>query len=580
MKNFWKMTLATVVGLLLFSIVCTGISIFFFVAIAASTSQTTVIKQDAVYHLKLKGSVVDRVDSDEYAEFMSVFSKTDKPIALDDFKATLIEAANNDNIHGVYLEVGSLSAAPASIQAMRSALQDFKESGKFIVAYADNYSQNTYWISSIADKVYLNPMGNVMLYGVNMSGFYFGETLKKIGVKMQVFRVGTFKSAVEPYVSDHMSEANKLQMSSLANGIWSAMLTDIAESRKLTVEQLQAFADNGDFMAETEIALQKGLVDSLCYESAMNDVLENLVGNKPNKYSLSKIKSTITPEKYKQNKIAVLYASGAIDGGSKEGIDSEDICQELQKLAKDSSVKAVVLRINSPGGSAFGSEQMWHAAQMLKEKKPLVVSMGDYAASGGYYMACNANKIVAEPTTLTGSIGIFSIIPDAQGLFDKVGLAIDGVSTAKYAAMGDISKPMTTDEKILFQNTVNRGYELFVKRCAQGRDMTIDEIKKVAEGRVWLGEQALKLGLVDELGGLDKAVAIAAELAEVDKYAVKEYPAKKDLFTKIMEDFQMNASARVMAKQLGEYAAYYEAFQKANAAMGIQARIPYEIIFE
>ena len=509
---------------------------------------------------------------------MSILSDNKGTIALNDLQQALSYAANDDNVKGIYLEVGSLNVAPASAQAIRSALTAFKESGKFIVAYADNYDQNAYWIASTADKIYMNPQGNTMLRGVTMGSWFFGETLKKLGIKMQVFRVGTFKSAVEPYISDHMSIDNRLQMQSLADGIWQDILSDISISREVPTSQLQAFADNGDFFKQAELTVTNGLVDSLCYKSAMDSVLKVMVGAKPTKYTYSELKKIPVKLHTKADQIAVLYASGAIDGGSNDGINSDDICKELEKLANNKKVKAVVLRVNSPGGSAFGSEQMWHAAEMLKEKKTLVVSMGDYAASGGYYMSCNADKIVAEPTTLTGSIGIFGLIPDVQGLFNKVGLAVDGVSTAKYADLTNISRPMSTDEKMLFQSMVNNGYELFVKRCAEGRDLSIADIEKVAQGRVWLGQQAVEIGLVDTLGGLNTAIEIAAQLANIDTYNVKSYPAKKDLFTKIMEDFKVSASAKLLEYQIGDYARYFNHIKEAEQTMGIQARIPFNLI--
>ncbi|HPW90609.1 MAG TPA: signal peptide peptidase SppA [Paludibacteraceae bacterium] len=580
MKTFFKMTLATIVGLLLFSVLGVIISLSFLGAIAASSEKTMPIESNSVFELTLKGVLVERSEENSLASILSSFDDSQVTMGLDDLLLTIDKASKNENIKGLYLNIEDFSAAPASIKEIRQALINFKETGKFITAYADNYTNGTYYLASVADRVAMNPQGILGLTGISMNTVFFKDALDKLGVKMQVFKVGTFKSAVEPYVNTKMSDANRLQMTQLSNSIWSDMLADMSKSRKLDVAVLNRFADEGLFFAESEKAYELGLVDTLIYENLVDSILVAFAGDDYKSVGFKAMKNATTNDKYSSDKVAVVYAIGAIDGGNEEDMKSDKIAETLLELADDDDVKAVVLRVNSPGGSAYGSEQIWHAATLVKAQKPLIVSMGDYAASGGYYISCVADTIVAQPSTITGSIGIFGLLPNFKGLTEKIGLDFDGVKTNNFADFGMVARPVTTAEKVLFQNYVNRGYELFVKRCADGRGMAIDSIKAVAEGRVWTGVDAHKLGLVDVLGGLDTAVELAVQKAGLTNYNLKTYPDKKDFLQELMSDFYTSLETRTLRNQLGENYRYVNYLKTLQAQQGVQAVMPFIIEFE
>ena len=417
------------------------------------------------------------------------------------------------------------------------------------------------------------------IHGCVASSMFYKRALDKLGVKMQVFKVGTFKSAVEPYILTEMSEANRLQLNRMVEGLLQSVEQDIVNTRNISATDLNKYANEGLFFADNNITVEMGLIDSLVYEQDVKEIIKNEFGKNADFVGVNYMSKVNVTSDFSANKIAVLYANGDIDGNSDSSMDSEEIVKELNKLAKNDKVKAVVLRVNSPGGSAFGSEQMWYAAQQLKSKKPLIVSMGAYAASGGYYMSCMADTIVAENTTLTGSIGIFGMMPDIQGLTDKLGLDVDIVKTHNYSDLGNIFRPMTQNEKNLMQNQVNRGYDLFVKRCADGRGIPENRIREIAEGRVWLGKDALNLGLVDIIGGLDEAVEIAAEKADLDVYAVSSYPKKKTLVEMFTGDFINNVSLKILKNKLGGDAELFNQYLYLKNMTGIQAIMPYQVEF-
>lgn len=576
MKKFLKMTLATIVGLCIFSFVTILLTMGIVGAIITASEGTTTVEPNSVFHLKLNGVLTERAGGDEMNTLRALVDKKSEPIALDEILKAIRTAANNENIDGIYLDCGnSFAASPASLLEIKNALAEFKQTGKFIVSYADSYSQGTYLLASTADKIMLNPYGEVMLTGIQMQTFFVKDLLDKIGVEMQVVKVGTYKSAVEPYINMHMSDANREQLTVLTSSIWGNYLNEISAARHLDKSVFETYANEGKFFDQAEVLIDLGLVDSLVYRNEMKAFLEQLTDTeKPKMLDLDAVTHIETSEKISENKIAVLYAFGEIDGG-KEGIDSEKITEELIKLAEDDDVKAVVLRVNSPGGSAFGSEQMWHATTLIKAKKPLIVSMGDYAASGGYYMSCAADSIVAQPNTITGSIGIFGLFPNFQGVTKKAGINFEGVKTNELSDFGTRTRPLTTVERNLLQKYINRGYETFVQRCADGRHMTTDAIKAIGEGRVWSGTDALRLGLVDELGGLDKAIAIAAEKAELaDDYKIEEFPAKRTLFEELMENFS-NVKTTCAQEILGNNFAYYQHIEQLKNQSGIQARLPF-----
>ena len=583
MKQFLKFTLATIVGVILVWLL--GILIFFGVlgAIASSSETETVLKPNSVYEIKLEGTLIDRSKDDPLtsAYTSALGLSSDGEIGLDDILTNIEKAKNDQNIVGIYLKGGSMSARTASIREIRNALLDFKKSGKFIVSYADNYTQGMYYLVSCADKILLNPDGMLELKGLSTETMYFKNTLDKLGIDVQVVKVGTFKSAVEPYINTKMSDANRLQINVFLNSIWNTLLKDISASRKIPFEKLNMYADEMMTYQPTEKSKQYGLVDSLVYVDQVDSIIRKCAKNQELTYvKHSAMTKLPDPGKYNKNKIAVIYALGEITDTDGDGIVAKDMVKTINEVAKDSAVKAVVFRVSSPGGSAYASEQIWHALNVLKTKKPLIVSMGDYAASGGYYISCTANTIVAQPNTITGSIGIFGLIPNIKGLNEKIGLSYDGVKTNKMSDAISINRAFTPEERGLMQNYVNRGYELFVKRCAEGRKMTTDQIKAIAEGRVWTGEDAIKIGLVDKIGGLNDAIAIAAKQAKVDGYNINEYPEKENFTTKLLKDLGKDVQLKFVKAQLGEHYQLFDQIKKMESMKGIQAKMPYDLIIQ
>ena len=587
MKQFLKFTLATIVGIIITSILFVLISFAIVGAIAGASDSATVLKPNSVYELNLEGILIDRSQDDPFTgAFASAMGKpSDNSIGLDDVLSNISKAKKDDNIVGIYLKGGSLSGGIASIKEIRNALIDFKKSGKFIVAYADNYSQRMYYLVSVADKILLNPQGMLELKGLSAQTMFFKKTLDKLGIEMQIVKVGTFKSAVEPLVNTKMSDANRLQVTVFMNSIWNTILKEIAVSRKIPFEKLNMYADEMMMFQPTEKAKQYALVDSLVYIDQVDSILkmsakdlkkdDKLVFVKHS--SMMKVADTA---KFDKNKVAIIYAVGEITDNEGEGIVAKTMVKTINDVAKDDQVKAVVFRISSPGGSAFASEQICHALTMLKAKKPVIVSMGDYAASGGYYIACMADKIVAQPNTITGSIGIFGVIPNFSGLNEKLGISYDGVKTNRMSDAISFTRRFTPDERSLMQNYVNRGYELFVKRCAEGRKMKPDQIKAIAEGRVWTGEDALKIGLVDKIGGLNDAVKMAVAKAKLSTYNISEHPEKEDFATKFLKNFTKDIQTSLLKSQLGEQYNAFKQIRNLDKINGIQARMSYDLIIQ
>ncbi len=581
MKEFLKYTLATVTGIILTGAAFFVLSVITLIGmIAASSGTETRVEKNSIFTLELNGTVEER-----YAESLldQYFGDDFITYGLDDILSSIKKAKENNDINGIYLKAGNFACGSASLTAIRKALLDFKKSGKFIIAYGGQYTQATYYICSVADKLILNPSGNISWHGLSAQTMFYKGLLDKIGVEMQVFRVGTYKAAVEPFIATEMSAANREQTEAFIGSIWQQMLADIAQSRGILPKVLDSLAEQNMDFQPAETYISTGMADTLMYKDEVVSYLKEINGyDDLNLLSLGDMKNVRrnTPKDKSGNVIAVYYAAGEIDGGSpNDGIESDKMARDLRKLREDESVKAVVLRVNSPGGSAYGSEQIWREVEMLKQTKPVVVSMGDYAASGGYYLSCAAHKIVAEPTTLTGSIGIFGMVPNAKGLIqDKLGLKFDVVKTNKYADMGQISRPFNEDEKALMQNMVNNGYELFTKRCADGRHMSQDSIKHIAEGRVWTGEMAQKLNLVDELGGLDKAVAIAKNMAQLETYSLVDYPEKEDFFSALLNTgVEHYVESRLIKGNYDEYLKGFSLLQNIENADRLQARMPFII---
>ena len=570
-------------GVVLAGVVFTILGIVGMVGMVASSDTETIVKENSILVLDLDGSLSERVEDNP---LQSLLGEEYQVYGLDDILSSIQKAKENENIKGIYLQTGILNASFASLEEIRNTLKDFKESGKFIVAYADQYMQNMYYLASVADKVIVNPQGSIAWQGLSSQTIFFKDLLKKIGVEMEIFKVGTYKSAVEPFIATEMSDANREQVSTFLHSIWGRLLEDISASRSIPAETLDKYADGFLMLEPAETYIANGMADTLMYKDGVLNYLKELTGREANEslrtLSLEDMKNVKrhTPLDKSGNIIAVYYAFGGIDDttSAEEGIQSEKVIKDLRKLREDETVKAVVLRVNSPGGSAYGSEQIWREVVLLKQEKPVIVSMGDYAASGGYYISCAADCIVADPTTLTGSIGIFGMFPNMENLLsDKLGLHFETVKTNLHADMGDMTRPFNATEKAAMQNYINNGYKLFVQRCAEGRGMSTEAIEKIAEGRVWTGSTAKELGLVDELGGLDKALEIAVQKAGIENYSVLNYPGKDNILTTLLNEGKKDYIESQMAETLGEYYDYAKFVRNIKNADRIQARMPFEL---
>lgn len=584
MKDFIKYTMATVVGLVLVSIIMGILTFVSMAGMIASEGMSSPIEKKSVLRITLKGSITERAGEEN--PLSKLGGEATQQIALDQALQALEKAAKNDKIEGIYMEGGILSAYPAEVQELRQALLEFKKSGKWIIAYADTYSRSAYYLCSVADKVYLNPIGMLDWSGLSSNPMFFTGLMKKLGIKMQVFKVGTYKSAVEPYIAEQMSDANREQVSSYQQSIWNNMLKDVAKSRKTTAEALNSLADSLTILSGPEASVKGGLVDKLCYQDEVKKILKNKAKMEEDEslrfVSISDVALSEELNDKVDDEIAVYYAYGEIKeditGGfaQESAITSKQMTKDLQELREDDDVKAVVLRVNSPGGSAYASEQIWREVQLLSKEKPVIVSMGALAASGGYYISCGANKIFAEPTTLTGSIGIFGMIPDATELLtDKLGLSFDVVKTNAHSDFGAMGRPLNESECRLMQAHINQGYELFTGRVAQGRKISQDSVKAVAEGRVWTGEQAMKIGLVDKLGNLNDAIAAAAKAAKIEKYSVGRYPEPAPWFASLLQEKKADYMDSQMRSALGEFYPAFSLIRDLKNQDAIQARMTF-----
>lgn len=583
MKEFLRSTLATITGVLICGFIFIILGVTMLAGIVASSESETLVMPNSVFTLELKGTVQERYQPSPVDQF---FEDQISTYGLEDILSSIQKAKENEQIKGIYLHTGALACSTASLQAIHRALADFKQSGKFLIAYADMYTQGGYYLASVADKVIVNPVGSLSWHGLASETMFLKDFLAKIGVKMQIFRVGTYKSAVEPMTNTEMSPANREQTQAFLESTWKSIVDDVAASRNISVDSLNLLADKNMDLRPAEDYVHCGLADTLMYKDEVLSYLKSLAGltEEDDFHTLSldemtRVKSA-TPKSKTRDVVAVYYAYGEIDNGSSydEGINSEKMTKDLRDLRKDKNVKAVVLRVNSPGGSAYGSEQIWREVNLLKAEKPVVVSMGDYAASGGYYISCAANKIVAEPATLTGSIGIFGMMPDASELLtNKLGLHFDGVKTHKMADMGSMSRPFNAEESALMQQMVNQGYALFTKRCAEGRNIPLEELCKIAEGRVWTGSMAKELKLVDELGGLDTAIQLAAELGKVKDYKLKSYPAKQDFLTELLNTRTDRYIHGQLQETFGEYYQGFEWLRHVKQSDRLQARLPFNM---
>ena len=582
MKDFFKYVLATVVGIMLVGIFSFFMGLMMLVSLALSSNQKPMIEDNSILRISLSGTISERATSNPWAIFFS--NDLAEQQGLDDIIKAIKVAGEDEDIKGIYIEGGMLQSDFATLQELRKALSDFKESGKFIIAYGESYTQGAYYVASVADKVLVNPSGMLDWHGLSSQPVFYKDLMEKVGVKMQIFRVGTYKSAVEPYMLSGMSPANREMTQSMLNNLWGNICKEVSASRRISTDSLNAYADRYQALAEPTSYVKQKLVNGLAYIDEVRQTLRNqLGGKKVNLVEASEL-AKLYDEGSSSSKIVVYYASGEIFGaeGNMSGLNGEQIIgknvvEDLDALANDKKVKAVVLRVNSPGGSAYASEQIWHAVELLKKKKPVIVSMGGYAASGGYYISCGADYIISEPTTLTGSIGIFGMVPDASGLLEgKLGLHFDAVSTNKAYDLEPATGHLSPAAGAAMQAYVDRGYKLFISRVAAGRHMTVQRVNEIGQGRVWTGQQALALKLVDRLGTLDDAIAEAAKRAKLIDYKVIASDIETDFFSSLLSNVQEDYLERKLKTVLGTY---YDPLRFAESIRGrdaLQARMFFE----
>ena len=586
MKDFFKNVFATFVGIFLFVLVTLLLGFVCIFGMVLSSESTTEIENNSVLVINLSGPLSERSDKNVMAEFIGNVASG---VSLEDVLSGIEKAKTNKNIKGIYIEAGAFAPnSYASLQEIREALIDFTKSHKWIVAYGDSYTQSSYYLASVANDVYLNPQGMLDWHGLSSQRIYLKDMLAKFGVKMQVSKVGTYKSATEMFTEEKMSDADRQQTSTYLNGIWKYLLKGVSESRNIPIAKLNEYADSVITFANPTSYLKMKLIDKLLYTDQVRNEVKKRLGinsdDEIHQISLTDLKA-VEPAKG-GSEVAVYYAYGDIVDSpvsntsfNQHSIVGKDVCNDLKELMDDDDVKAVVIRVNSGGGSAFASEQMWHQIMELKKVKPVVVSMGGYAASGGYYMSVPANWIVAEPTTITGSIGIFGMFPDFSGLAsEKLGIKFDEVKTNKNGTFGSTMRPLTPDEMRMLQVYIDRGYTTFKNRVAQGRNLTMVQVEAIAQGHVYTGEDALKIKLVDELGGLDKAVKKAAQLAKIENYHTVSYPSPVNWFDQIFgENVQDNYLNEQLYTSLGVFYQPFSILRTINQQSAIQARLPYII---
>jgi protease-4 len=588
MKQFFKFVLATFIGIFLAFILIVIICLVF---VAAGSSKTTDVESNSILHIQLNKPIAERTPNNPLKDIPFLGLDKEENPGLNDILADIKKAKTDDNVKGIFLDESYMISGQATTEEIRNSLLDFKKSGKFIVAYSEVYTQQFYYLASVADKIYMNPKGIFDFSGFSSQVTFLKGALDKLGIEVQIIKVGTYKSAVEPYFLTKMSPANREQVTSYLGSMYDHFLTGISASRKINKDSLFYYA-NELKVQYPEDALKYKFVDGLKYKDEILEGLKDLTGA-DKKQDLKSVEladythaetQTDGGKKTADNRIAIVYASGEIDAGegNDSKIGSESVSKALRKVRLDSKVKAVVLRVNSPGGSSLASDVIWREVAMTRKVKPIIVSMGDYAASGGYYISCAADSIFAEPNTITGSIGIFAVLPNMQKLLnDKLGITFDGVKTGKYADLGDVSRPLTPAEKMILQNQVNHGYDDFTKAVAAGRHKTQAYINSIGQGRVWTGSQAIKIGLVDRLGNISDAVKSAAKEAKLKDYKLVTYPEQKSIFNKFGSGLTAEMKTRMVKSELGENYKYYEQIKTATQMMRTpQARMPYEVVIK
>ena len=589
MKDFIKNVLATMVGMFGFFIVMGVIGMMSIIGMIASGNAAQNVEKNSVFVLNLSGTISEQGSENPLSMFTGENSLNS---GLNDILSSIKKAKANDDIKGIYIEAGALAANYATLQEIRNALADFRKSGKWIVAYGDFYTQGAYYVASVADKVYINPKGIVDWHGIGAQTMFYKDFMAKFGVKWEVVKVGTFKSATETFTEEKMSDANRLQTKTFIDGTWRNVCDAVSKSRGISVDSLNSYADSYLALQATETLVKTKMVDGMMYGDQVKDAVKKMMKLEKDddiaQLTLNDMLN-VKDEKVEGSEIAVYYAEGDIVQdpkaatmfGNNNYIASRKVCKDLEDLMNDDDVKAVVVRINSGGGDAYASEQMWHQMSELRKVKPVVVSMGDYAASGAYYMSAPASWIVAQPNTLTGSIGIFAVIPDLSGLVTtKLGVRFDEVKTNRNSTFGNLmARPFNAEEKAMLQASVNRGYSLFRQRVADGRRLPVESVEKIAQGRVWLATDALNIKLVDQLGGIDDAVKKAAELAKLKDYYTSDYPAAASWMDNLLNS--MSSSGTYLDEQLrqtlGDFYQPFTMLRSIDKREAIQARIPYAI---
>ncbi len=588
MKDFFKYLLATIVGLFITGFITMLIFFGIIGAIMSKSEKVVEVKENSVLLLKLDKPIVDRASNNPFEGFDPFSMSASRNIGLNDILKAIQNATDDPKIKGIYIENRTIPAGAATIEEIRNALIKFRESGKFIVSYCDGYTQKSYYLTSISDKIMLNPEGMVEWTGLSSEVMFYKNAFEKLGIEPQIIRHGKFKSAVEPFMLDKMSPENREQISTYMGSIWNHWVKGISEGRSISVEQLNAFAD-GMVIRNAKSSLDNGLIDSIVYKDQVIDYLKSLtetpLKDDLNAVEVAKYAKVPAQKKHKglaKNKIAVVYASGQIvdgNGGAGE-VGGDNFARAIREARRDSTIKAIVLRINSPGGSALASEVIWREVALAKQVKPVIVSMGDVAASGGYYIAAPADTILASPTTITGSIGVFGMYFNVkEGMNKKLGLTVETVKTNKNSDFGTPYRSMTAEEKAVAQGFVEEIYQTFVNHVAEGRSMSFDSVDNIGQGRVWSGTNAIGIGLVDQFAGLERAIEIAAEKAGVDKYRVTELPKMPDPFEALIKDLTGSAKAWLLGSEANEFYNAYENMKRMVANPGVQARIPYDIEF-
>ncbi|MDB5284134.1 MAG: signal peptide peptidase SppA, type [Bacteroidota bacterium] len=580
MRQFFKYVFATIVGLFLFAVL--EIIIFMAFISSAGKEKAVVVESNSVLRMNLNYTIHEKADDNPFASLGLGNTKLKKAVGLTDIRESIKRAKTDDNIKGIYLELGINENGLATIEVIRQALIDFRKSGKFVYAYGEVVSQKSYYLATAADKIFLNPNGGMELKGFGREIMYYKGMFDKLGIEVQDFHCGAFKSAIEPYIRTNMSEPNRQQLTTIYNDVYGFFLSNIAKERKIDSAELNNVINN--LLAETpEKDKDLKLVDDVMYYDQLVDKIKEKTGTDKKKdvefIDLSKYAASASKELKSSNKIALVYAEGTIvDGEGKDGeIGGESFAKLISKLRKDEKIKAIVLRVNSPGGSALASDIMWRELMLAKKEKPLIISFGDVAASGGYYISCMGDRIFAQPNTITGSIGVFGLIPNAKKLFnDKLGITFDQVKVTKHGVLGGITSPLDAEESAFAQRNVEKTYREFKQRVADGRKKDTAYIETIAQGRVWTGNQGLGLGLVDEIGGLDEAIAYAAKQANLKDYRIKEYPEEKSFAEKIAQSFG-DAKVQYMKDELGEQYEVYKTLQWVKSAKGVQARMAYDL---